>query len=104
MEIAGRWVSSALQCRRSLPPPQTPPLAPAASPLPPLQAARTPSAAMAPTSARALHYVVKVADRTATVHFLREALGMHTLRHEEFSEGCEAACNGPYAGERGEGD
>ncbi|XP_046389711.1 glyoxalase domain-containing protein 4 isoform X1 [Ischnura elegans] len=46
---------------------------------------------------RALHFVFKVADRTLTAKFYREILGMKTLRHEEFSEGCEAACNGPYA-------
>ncbi|XP_045785871.1 glyoxalase domain-containing protein 4 isoform X1 [Maniola jurtina] len=46
---------------------------------------------------RALHFVFKVADRTLTAKFYREVLGMKVLRHEEFSEGCEAACNGPYA-------
>ncbi|XP_034840686.1 glyoxalase domain-containing protein 4 [Maniola hyperantus] len=46
---------------------------------------------------RALHFVFKVADRTLTAKFYREVLGMQVLRHEEFSEGCEAACNGPYA-------
>ncbi|XP_013146406.1 PREDICTED: glyoxalase domain-containing protein 4 [Papilio polytes] len=48
-------------------------------------------------SGRALHFVFKVADRTLTAKFYREVLGMKVLRHEEFSEGCEAACNGPYA-------
>lgn len=38
------------------------------------------------------------ADRTATVNFLTHALGMRALRHEEFQEGCKAACNGPYDG------
>ncbi|XP_014228442.1 glyoxalase domain-containing protein 4 [Trichogramma pretiosum] len=46
---------------------------------------------------RALHFVFKVADRKQTAKFYREILGMKVLRHEEFSEGCEAACNGPYA-------
>ncbi|KAI8434798.1 hypothetical protein MSG28_003309 [Choristoneura fumiferana] len=46
---------------------------------------------------RALHFVFKVADRTLTAKFYRDILGMKVLRHEEFSEGCEAACNGPYA-------
>ncbi|XP_050668075.1 glyoxalase domain-containing protein 4 [Leptidea sinapis] len=46
---------------------------------------------------RALHFVFKVADRTLTAKFYREILGMKVLRHEEFSEGCEATCNGPYA-------
>ncbi|CAG9114538.1 unnamed protein product [Plutella xylostella] len=48
-------------------------------------------------SGRALHFVFKVADRTLTAKFYREVLGMQVLRHEEFSEGCEATCNGPYA-------
>ncbi|KAJ9590658.1 hypothetical protein L9F63_016329 [Diploptera punctata] len=47
-------------------------------------------------SGRALHFVFKVADRTLTSKFYREILGMKVLRHEEFKEGCEAACNGPY--------
>ncbi|CAH0390606.1 unnamed protein product [Bemisia tabaci] len=47
---------------------------------------------------RALHFVFKVADRTLTAKFYREILGMKILRHEEFKEGCEAACNGPYDG------
>ncbi|KAL0272438.1 UNVERIFIED_CONTAM: hypothetical protein PYX00_005406 [Menopon gallinae] len=47
--------------------------------------------------ARALHFVFKIGDRPATVKFYKEVLGMRTLRHEEFAEGCEAACNGPYA-------
>ncbi len=28
----------------------------------------------------------------------RQVLGMRALRHEEFKEGCKAACNGPYDG------
>ncbi|XP_026757900.1 glyoxalase domain-containing protein 4 [Galleria mellonella] len=48
-------------------------------------------------SGRALHFVFKVADRTLTAKFYRDILGMKVLRHEEFSEGCEATCNGPYA-------
>ena len=43
---------------------------------------------------RALHYVFKVSDREATVKFYRDILGMKVLRHEEFNEGCKAACNG----------
>jgi len=45
---------------------------------------------------RALHFVFKIADRKKTIEFLREVLGMKVLRHEEFEQGCEAACNGPY--------
>ncbi|XP_037072506.1 glyoxalase domain-containing protein 4-like isoform X2 [Pollicipes pollicipes] len=47
---------------------------------------------------RALHYVFKVGDRTATAKFYKEILGMQILRHEEFEEGCKATCNGPYDG------
>ncbi|XP_001607676.1 glyoxalase domain-containing protein 4 [Nasonia vitripennis] len=46
---------------------------------------------------RALHFVFKIPDRKTTAKFYREILGMKVLRHEEFTEGCEAACNGPYA-------
>ncbi|XP_018302239.1 glyoxalase domain-containing protein 4 isoform X2 [Mycetomoellerius zeteki] len=46
---------------------------------------------------RALHFVFKIPDRGLTAKFYREILGMKVLRHEEFSDGCEAACNGPYA-------
>ncbi|KAL0105933.1 hypothetical protein PUN28_015981 [Cardiocondyla obscurior] len=46
---------------------------------------------------RALHFVFKIPDRGSTMKFYREILGMKVLRHEEFSDGCEAACNGPYA-------
>ncbi|XP_044732237.1 glyoxalase domain-containing protein 4 [Chrysoperla carnea] len=49
-------------------------------------------------NARALHFVFKIADRKLTSKFYREILGMKVLRHEEFTEGCEATCNGPYAG------
>ncbi|CAK9832255.1 Glyoxalase domain-containing protein 4 [Anthophora retusa] len=45
---------------------------------------------------RALHYVFKIPERKLTAKFYREILGMKVLRHEEFSDGCEAACNGPY--------
>lgn len=47
--------------------------------------------------ARALHYVLKVADLKKNVEFFRDTLAMKVLRHEVFDEGCEAACNGPYA-------
>jgi catechol 2,3-dioxygenase-like lactoylglutathione lyase family enzyme len=43
---------------------------------------------------RALHWVFKVAHREPTVRFYRQLLGMTPLRHEEFKEGCDAACNG----------
>lgn len=46
---------------------------------------------------RALHFVFKIPDRKLTAKFYREILGMKVLRHEEFADGCEAACNGPYA-------
>eukprot|EP00958_Prasinococcus_capsulatus_P019274 scaffold2357_cov399-Prasinococcus_capsulatus_cf.AAC.8 len=48
--------------------------------------------------ARMLHWVFKVANRTDTMKFYEKVLGMKVLRHEEFSEGCAASCNGPYDG------
>ncbi|GAU94100.1 hypothetical protein RvY_05932 [Ramazzottius varieornatus] len=45
---------------------------------------------------RPLHYVFKLAEREKTIKFYTDILGMKVLRHEEFSEGCEATCNGPY--------
>lgn len=45
---------------------------------------------------RALHYVFKIGDRQKNAMFFRDILGMKVLRHEEFKEGCAAACNGPY--------
>nr|CAG4649498.1 EOG090X09EK [Scapholeberis mucronata] len=47
---------------------------------------------------RALHFVFKVGDRARTIKFYKDILGMKILRHEEFEEGCKAACNGPYDG------
>jgi len=55
-------------------------------------------AGIQPNLIRVLHFVFKVGDRTKTAHFYRNVLGMKFLRHEEFEEGCEAACNGPYDG------
>ncbi|EDW75191.1 uncharacterized protein Dwil_GK20039 [Drosophila willistoni] len=45
---------------------------------------------------RALHYVFKIGDRAKNAFFFRDILGMKILRHEEFKEGCDAECNGPY--------
>lgn len=43
---------------------------------------------------RALHYVFRVGNRQRAYDFYVKLLGMKVLRHEEFSEGCEATCNG----------
>ncbi|ALC49362.1 CG1532 [Drosophila busckii] len=51
---------------------------------------------MANVTGRALHYVFKIGDRAKNIFFFRTILGMQVLRHEEFKEGCEAQCNGPY--------
>ncbi|EDX18497.1 GD15515 [Drosophila simulans] len=51
---------------------------------------------MSAISGRALHYVFKIGDRAKNAFFFRQILGMTVLRHEEFKEGCDAACNGPY--------
>nr|CAI5841450.1 unnamed protein product [Callosobruchus analis] len=53
---------------------------------------------MAQLTGRALHYVFKIPDRKETMRFYRNVLGMSVQRHEEFAEGCEATCNGPYKG------
>ncbi|KAI1285831.1 Glyoxalase domain-containing protein 4 [Halotydeus destructor] len=50
------------------------------------------------TSARALHWVFKIADRKKSIFFFRDVLKMNVLRHEEFEKGCEATCNGRYDG------
>lgn len=47
---------------------------------------------------RALHYVLKINNRSKAVEFYKNVLGMKILRHEEFEEGCKASCNGPYDG------
>ena len=47
---------------------------------------------------RALHFVFKVADRTSTIKFYKDVLGIKVLRHEEFEEGCKASCNGLVTG------
>uniref|UniRef100_A0A2K5PIG1 Glyoxalase domain-containing protein 4 n=1 Tax=Cebus imitator TaxID=2715852 RepID=A0A2K5PIG1_CEBIM len=52
----------------------------------------------APVGGAALHFVFKVGNRFQTARFYRDVLGMKVLRHEEFEEGCKAACNGPYDG------
>lgn len=49
---------------------------------------------MAKITGRALHYVFKIGDRKQSAKFYRDVLGMQVLRHEEFTEGCDAACNG----------
>ncbi|CAM9881298.1 unnamed protein product, partial [Phaeothamnion confervicola] len=53
----------------------------------------------APTaSSRACHWVLKVGNLKTSMCFFEDVLGMRVLRHEEFETGCEATCNGPYAG------
>lgn len=49
-------------------------------------------------NSRALHFVLKVGNLKKNVEFFRDKLAMKVLRHEVFEQGCEAACNGPYAG------
>lgn len=53
---------------------------------------------MMSTKSRALHFVLKVGNLKKNVEFFRDKLNMKVLRHEVFDQGCEAACNGPYAG------
>lgn len=51
-----------------------------------------------PVSTRPLHFVFKIGNRFKTMDFFTNILGMKILRHEEFEEGCDAQCNGPYSG------
>lgn len=51
---------------------------------------------MSAINGRALHFVFKIGDRARNALFFRQVLGMRVLRHEEFKEGCDAQCNGPY--------
>jgi hypothetical protein len=68
-----------------------------------------------PSEHRALHWVQKVAkclvfttqphifylqigNLQHSLRFFELVLGLRVLRHEEFESGCEATCNGPYAG------
>ena len=46
---------------------------------------------------RLLHYVYKIPHRGESVKFYRD-LGMKSLRHEEFTEGCEAQVRRPPSG------
>ncbi|XP_054168237.1 glyoxalase domain-containing protein 4-like [Oppia nitens] len=47
---------------------------------------------------RALHYVLKIGNRFKNIDFFTDILKMKVLRHEEFTDGCKASCNGPYDG------
>ncbi|CAB1109782.1 unnamed protein product [Ectocarpus sp. CCAP 1310/34] len=47
---------------------------------------------------RALHWVLKIGSLKKSMTFFENVLGLKVLRHEEFDEGCEATCNGPYGG------
>lgn len=51
-----------------------------------------------PLNMRPLHFVFKICNRAKTMDFYTNLLKMSILRHEEFEEGCEASCNGPYDG------
>lgn len=44
-----------------------------------------------------LHWVFKVGNLHTSLAFFCQRLGMRVLRHEEFTSGCDAQCNGPYA-------
>lgn len=51
-----------------------------------------------PSKERPLHFVFQIGNRTKTMDFYLNILNMKVLRHEEFEQGCDAACNGPYDG------
>ena len=45
-----------------------------------------------------MHWVQKVAHLEDALQFYQENFNFIVYRHEEFSTGCEATCNGPYGG------
>jgi catechol 2,3-dioxygenase-like lactoylglutathione lyase family enzyme len=47
---------------------------------------------------RPLHWVQRVAHLEDTLQFYENNFNFKVYRHEEFSSGCEATCNGPYGG------
>eukprot|EP01035_Chromulina_nebulosa_P021247 gene21247-27530_t len=47
---------------------------------------------------RSLHWVLKIGNLKKSLDFFEGVIGLRVLRHEEFSSGCEATCNGPYGG------
>jgi hypothetical protein len=51
-----------------------------------------------PHAPRSLHWVHKIGNLKASLDFFENIIGLRVLRHEEFSTGCEATCNGPYGG------
>ncbi|PRP80623.1 glyoxalase domain containing 4 [Planoprotostelium fungivorum] len=51
------------------------------------------------TQHRILHWVFKITDLRAWIEFSKELLHSRVYRHEEFQNGCEATCNGPYSGD-----
>lgn len=52
----------------------------------------------ATVNSRALHWVLKIGNLKKSIDFFEQVIGLRVLRHEEFSSGCEATCNGPYGG------
>ncbi len=66
---------------------------------------RPPSSSLPPTTS-CIHgtsistrQVLKIGSLKKSMTFFENVLGLKVLRHEEFDEGCEATCNGPYGGE-----
>ena len=51
-----------------------------------------------PNYRKPLHWVQKVSHLEDTLQFYQLNFNFKVYRHEEFSSGCEATCNGPYGG------
>ena len=51
-----------------------------------------------PNFRRPLHWVQRVSHLEDTLKFYENNFHFRVYRHEEFSSGCEATCNGPYGG------
>jgi hypothetical protein len=63
----------------------------------PIRLPTDPSAWTAPKYRKPLHWVFKITSLESSLNFF-ELFGLKVFRHEEFSNGCEATCNGPYEG------
>ena len=48
------------------------------------------------TGQRAIHWVIRVSDLSATLNFTSGVLGMKVLRHEENDQPCPLTCNGVF--------
>jgi hypothetical protein len=58
----------------------------------------TPSEWLQENYRRPAHWVFKVGNLKESLEWFKSNFNLSIFRHEEFSSGCEATCNGPYGG------